>query len=107
MLKTHATFSKEEGGGNSVEAGVSDMLERMREGRLKVFTTCQDWLGEFRMYHRADGQIVKERDDLLSATRYGIMMRRHAKPLNQLGRRKGTGTKSRMAKGVDFDIFRT
>jgi hypothetical protein len=107
MLPTHATFSKAEGGGNSVEAGVSDMLERMREGRLKVFRNCGDWLGEFRMYHRADGDIVKERDDLLSATRYGIMMRRHAKPLRELTRQKGDKLKNRQAKGVDFDIFGT
>ena len=30
------------------------------------------------MYHRKDGLIVKERDDLMSATRYAMMMRRHA-----------------------------
>ncbi len=107
MLKEHATFSKTEGDGYKVEAGVSVMLERMREGRLKVFRPCQNWFGEFRMYHRKDGLIVKERDDLLSATRYGIMMIRHAKPLSQLGRKRGTRSKTRMAKGVDFDIFRT
>lgn len=31
------------------------------------------------MYHRKDGQIVKLMDDILSATRYGIMMKRFAK----------------------------
>jgi hypothetical protein len=30
------------------------------------------------MYHRDEGKIVKERDDLISATRYGVMMRRFA-----------------------------
>ena len=30
------------------------------------------------MYHRKDGRVVKERDDLMSATRYGLMMRRES-----------------------------
>jgi phage terminase large subunit-like protein len=62
----------------SVEAGVSDMLNRMTEGRLKVAKHLEDWWQEFRIYHRKDGKIVKERDDLMSATRYGIMTLEHA-----------------------------
>lgn len=65
-------------GGNGVEAGVLEMLERMEGGRLKVFRHLADWFEEFRLYHRKDGEIVKERDDLLSATRYAMMMRRYA-----------------------------
>jgi len=34
---------------------------------------------EFRYYRREDGLIVKERDDLMSSTRYAAMMRRFAK----------------------------
>ena len=30
------------------------------------------------MYHRKDGKVVKERDDSMAATRYGIMMLRFA-----------------------------
>ena len=37
-----------------------------------------DWWEEFRLYHRKDGQIVKEGDDLMAATRYAVMMLRHA-----------------------------
>jgi hypothetical protein len=37
------------------------------------------WIEEFRYYRREDGLIVKERDDLISSTRYAIMMRRFAK----------------------------
>ena len=33
---------------------------------------------EFRLYHRKDGKVVKEGDDLMCATRYGLMMLRHA-----------------------------
>lgn len=83
MLPERATHPPAEGqkegeGGNGLEAGVSDMLERMQTGRWKVFTTCTKWLEEFRMYHRKDGVIVKLQDDVISASRYGTMMLRHA-----------------------------
>lgn len=82
MLPDKATFPD---GGNGLEAGVTMMLDRMRTGRLKVFSTCVDWFEEMRMYHRAPRksdpttvEIVKRDDDLLSATRYGMMMLRFA-----------------------------
>lgn len=75
LLPERATFDD---GTNGVEAGVSDMLQRMQTGRWKVFSTCQSWVEEFRLYHRSDGRIVKERDDLLSASRYALMMKRFA-----------------------------
>lgn len=76
MLSDHATHAK---GGNGVEAGLMEMLDRMQTGRLKVFEHLNEWWEEFRLYHRVDGKLVKERDDLMSATRYAIMMIRHAK----------------------------
>jgi terminase large subunit-like protein len=75
MLPQRATFAD---GGSGVEAGVIEMLERMNTGRLKIFHHLNDWLAERRLYHRKDGRIVKERDDLISATRYALMMRRFA-----------------------------
>jgi hypothetical protein len=54
------------------------MLDRMKTGRLKVFSHLGEWFEEFRLYHRKDGLIAKERDDLLSATRIAIMMLRVA-----------------------------
>ena len=75
LTPERATFDD---GSNGVEAGVSDMLQRMQTGRWKVFSTCQSWLEEFRLYHREDGKIVKERDDLISASRYALMMKRFA-----------------------------
>jgi hypothetical protein len=75
MCAGRATF---EDGGSGLEAGVLAMLDRMRGGRWKVFTSCGGWLAEFRLYHRKDGLIVKVRDDRLSASRYGLMMLRHA-----------------------------
>ena len=86
MLKDKATHApdhkageKEGEGGNGVEAGLMDMLDRMQTGRLKVARHLNDWFEEFKLYHREDGKVVKLADDLMSATRYGLMMLRHAK----------------------------
>ena len=75
MLPDRATF---EDGTNGVEAGVLEMLERMQTGRWKGLSTCGAWFGEFRLYHREGGRLVKVNDDLISASRYAYMMRRHA-----------------------------
>lgn len=75
MLPMRATF---EDGGFGVEAGVAEMLDRMQTGRWKVFSHLAEWFEEFNLYHRKDGLIVKEGDDLLSASRYAMMMRRFA-----------------------------
>ncbi len=66
-------------GGNSVEASVLEILDRMMTGRFKVFSTCTNFFKEKALYHRKNGQIVKLNDDLLSGIRYGVMMIRHAK----------------------------
>jgi phage terminase large subunit-like protein len=71
-------------GGNSVEAAILSMHERMETGRWKVFRTCRNWLGEQRMYHRKINQrgmseIVKIKDDVISASRAAHMMLRHAR----------------------------
>lgn len=76
MLPTHATFPD---GSMSFEAGIMEMLERMQTGRFKVFEHLGEWFEEFRIYHRKDGQVVKKDDDLLSATRIGIMFKRRAR----------------------------
>ena len=55
-----------------------DMLTRMQTGRFKVFKHHHDWWEEFRLYHRKDGKVVKEGDDLMAATRYAIMSLRFA-----------------------------
>ena len=87
MLDERATFPD---GSNSVEAGVLEMLDRMQTGRLKIFSHLGDWIEEFRMYHRKDGRLVKERDDLLSAARYGLMMLRFARTSDRLPGARGS-----------------
>ena len=67
----------------SVESGIIQIQMRLESNRFKVFSTCTKWLEEMRVYHRVDGQIVKETDDLLDATRYAIMMLRFADRLGQ------------------------
>lgn len=84
MLKEKATHKPEKGkkegtGGYGIEAGIQEMLTRMQTGRFKVFSHLGDWFEEYRGYHRKDGLIVKEHDDLMSATRVGLMMLRFAK----------------------------
>lgn len=78
MLGTHATHAD---GSVSTEAGVMEMETRMQTGRLKVADHLGHWFEEFRGYHRKEGQIVKEHDDIMSATRIGLMMRRYARPV--------------------------
>jgi len=75
MLPDRATFPD---GSSGLEAGLLEMLERMQTGRFKVFSSCGAWFGEFRLYHRKDGIVVKHVDDLISASRYALMMRRFA-----------------------------
>lgn len=87
MLPENAQWEE---GGIGVEAGIAAMLDRMLTGRWKVFDTCTEWLEERRLYHRKDGKIVKERDDVLSASRYALMMLRFAevKPSASMPKRK-------------------
>ena len=75
MLREKATH---EDGSNGVEAGNIAILGLMKAGKWKVFSHLSDYFEEKRMYHRKDGKIVKERDDILSAVRYAWMMRRFA-----------------------------
>lgn len=75
MLHEHATHEE---GGVGVEAGIMEMQERFRTNRLKIDETLDEFFEEYRLYHRDKGKIVKLNDDILSATRYAIMMKRFA-----------------------------
>ena len=103
MLHEHATWP---GGGFSTWAGVKEMQDRMTTGRLRVAKHLSDWFEEYLNYHVDGEKIVKANDDLLSATRIGIMMQRYANSvaLGSADRRK-LGVPSGMAKGIDFEMF--
>lgn len=92
MMRTHATHpptkqDPEGQGGTSFEAGIEEMKNRIQTGRLKVASHLENWFEEYRMYHREKGLVVKEFDDLMSATRIGVMMLRHAKIYTPVGTR--------------------
>lgn len=83
MLKARVTHAPAKGkpegsGGNSVEAGLMDMLDRFQTGRLKIAEHLEDLFSEIRLYHRDDGKVVKIDDDIISALRYALMMLRFA-----------------------------
>jgi hypothetical protein len=85
--KEHATHPE---GGFGTEAGIMDILDRMQSQRFKVFSTCPQWFEEKQLYHRKDGKIVKVRDDLLSATRMGVMMIRIAATMSEVNGNRGS-----------------
>lgn len=60
-----------------VATGIQDCLERMRTGRLKIFDHCHELFKELQDYHRKDGKIVKEDDDIMDAMRYSVMSVTH------------------------------
>jgi phage terminase large subunit-like protein len=107
---------------NSVEPALEEMRELMFAGKLTIAGHNNELLEELRNYHRSeDFKIVKQRDDMVSALRYAIMMRRHGKSLSacegvgfgnmpyarQHAERRG----SQFARGTpnhpdgDFDVF--
>lgn len=79
MLGEKASFDDERGYG--VEASIADMLMRMESGRFKVFSHLTEFFEEFRLFHRKDGKVVKEFDDVISSIRAALMMLRYAKPI--------------------------
>ena len=101
MLGTHATFPE---GGYSTESGILEIDQRMQTGRFKVAAQLSDWWEEYRNYHRKDGLIVKKGDDLMSATRIAVMMRRAALPV-VLGGKRPKRSNDGIASGLDFDVF--
>lgn len=60
-----------ENANNSVEAGLYAVWERLSTGRMKIFSTCQNILAEYRIYRRDEkGAIVKKFDHAMDALRY-------------------------------------
>jgi phage terminase large subunit-like protein len=83
MFKQSARYKSDKwsepakGGAQPVEPILEEILERMKTGRFKVFSTCTAWCEEFRNYHRRDGRLATTRDDILKATFYAVMMKRY------------------------------
>lgn len=58
---------------NFVEPGIMEIFQRMKTGRIKIFSTCFTLLEELKQYHRKEGKIVKKNDDLCDALRYSTL----------------------------------
>lgn len=96
----HATWPD---GSNGVEAGLFEIRDLMMQGRFKVFAGLRDWFDEFLQYHRDEnGKIVKKGEDLMDATRYAYMMRRHAIPL---GRIKNKSSRRPVQAETSYSMF--
>lgn len=68
-----------------VEAGIYDVSIRLAQGRLKIFSTCQNTLWEYQRYRRnEDGKVVKVDDHAMDQLRYAcrphFLQRMIAKP---------------------------
>lgn len=105
MNPSHSRYPDERK--NSLWAGITDMQQRFEQGRLRVFSNCSEWFEEYRNYHMEDGKVVKIDDDLLCATRYGIMDLRHARAIDRdwyPGKKRHMNVQ--VAAGTDFNVFR-
>jgi len=105
MRPTHAQFPD---GSFKLENGLDEMDRRLASGRLKVAVHLTEWFDEYMGFHRKDGLVVKEDDDLMSATRQLVMDIRYAKTPNTFKttsawRREGSNTG--VAKGTEFDVY--
>lgn len=56
---------------NAVEAGLVSCWRDLSIGRIKVFSTLQNFFAEYRLYRRDEhGKIVKKKDHLMDCMRY-------------------------------------
>jgi hypothetical protein len=101
------------------------MIDHMKRGAFVVANHMSEWQEEFLSYHRNEKwEIVRQRDDLMSATRYAHMMRKYGRQLDECDEyNKAPGVhaaerydprpkwlmnpkrEQTMAQGVDFDLF--
>lgn len=116
MLGSHATNH----GMNDyrIEPALAEMRELMFAGKITIGGHNTELLEELRHYRRdEDFKIVKQRDDLVSAFRYAVMMRRKGKqPMECEGIGYGgmqysahqpqrSNREPQLATGIDFDLF--
>jgi phage terminase large subunit-like protein len=68
----------------SVDPALEEIRAMMYAGTLIINPANRELLDELRNYHRdEDYRVVKQMDDLVSAFRYAVMMRRSGKPREQ------------------------
>jgi phage terminase large subunit-like protein len=103
-----------------VEPGLQEIREAMFCGKLHIAGHNTELIEEMRHYHRdEDFKVVKQKDHLIDAFRYALMMRRSGKPklecegvgfgsMPYAGHRPERRGEPQMARGIagqDWDIF--
>ena len=78
---------------NAVTTGIDEIWTLLVSGRLKIMgAKCQNWLREFRKYHRDEkGHIVKKDDHLMDATKYLILSGRERMCVKPMPKRPVVG----------------
>jgi phage terminase large subunit-like protein len=116
MLPKHATNHGTND--NRVEPGLQELRELMFTGKLHIAGHNTELIEQLRGYHRdADYRVVKERDHLIDALRYGCMCRRQGRARSECdgvgygampfaGQRRASSGQQ-YAKGLDFNLFAT
>jgi phage terminase large subunit-like protein len=116
MMSTHA---KNHGtNDNRVEPALQEIKELMFTGKLTIAGHNSELIEQLRTYHRdQDFRVVKERDHLIDAMRYGVMMRRQGRTRSECdgvgfgtmpfaGQRRDRSDQHHAA-GLDFNLFAT
>jgi phage terminase large subunit-like protein len=101
---------------NNVEPALAEMRELMYTGKLIIAGHNTELLEEMRHYHRDENyRLVKQRDDLISALRYAVMMRRNGRLLRDCdgvgygampyAAQRRQNSEPQIADGLDFPLF--
>jgi phage terminase large subunit-like protein len=101
---------------NALEPALEEIRELFYTGKLSIAGHNGELVEELRNYHRdSDFRVVKQMDDLVSAFRYAVMMRRRGKSLSDCDgvgfgalpyagqQRQSSGPQ--LATGIDFPLF--
>jgi phage terminase large subunit-like protein len=120
MMHEHSQMLMKDGSkNNSLEGSIQAIITAERNGKWRIARSCILYVEERRLFHRdAHGEVVKLRDDVLSAARYAMMMQRFWKPLYESGLEEipghwpsrsgswwgGRAATPSMARDVDFDL---
>lgn len=70
---------------NDVEGGIQEVWHRLSAGKIRIFSSLQNFAKEYVLYRRDEkGRVIKERDHLMDCLRYGIAEINRARSLDQL-----------------------
>jgi phage terminase large subunit-like protein len=94
---------------NAVETGIARVWTLLSTGQLKVFSTCSQFWGEYRIYRRDEkGRVVKENDHLMDCLRYVVAALDDVlteMPLDAFSRRAGLDGRARVGHGLKSEEY--